>query len=209
MSNCPHCGAELETPLGCGSCAIPLATEAQLDPFAVFGLTPSQELEVSELERRHLQISRWIHPDYFAASPELRLLAEKNTGLLNGALESLGDPIRRADHLVRSLNGPTDSEVKEMPQAFLMEVLDWNEALEEARDAAPGSAERARAFKLLPDLEERKSAGMSAIQELLQPLPGEGGAALTSARQELNAIRYLDRALNELEALRLAEAETH
>jgi len=207
MSNCPHCGAELETPLGCGACKVPLDTQAPCDPFSALGLTPSQELETSELERLHLKYTRWVHPDYFAASPELRALAEKNTGILNGALASLGDPIMRADHLVRALQGPSDSELKDMPQAFLMEVLDWNENLQEAHAAAAGSPERARAFTLLPELEGRRSAGLEAINELLTPLPETGAEALESARRELNAIRYLDRALHELETLRLAEAE--
>ena len=207
MSNCPHCGAELETPLGCGACKVPLDTQAPCDPFSALGLSPSQALEASELERLHLKYTRWVHPDYFAASPELRALAEKNTGVLNGALSSLGDPIKRADHLVRALEGPSDAELKDMPQAFLMEVLDWNESLQEAHASEAGSPERDRAFKLLPELEARRTAGLDAINDLLTPLPDKGAEALASARRELNAIRYLDRALRELEALRLAEAE--
>ena len=207
MSNCPHCGAKLETPLGCGACKVPLATQAPCDPFSALGLAPSQALETSELERLHLKYTRWVHPDYFAASPELRALAEKNTGTLNGALSSLGDPIKRADHLVKALEGPSDAELKDMPQAFLMEVLDWNESLQEALESEASSPERTRALELLPELEERRAAGLSAICDLLIPLPAKGAEALASARRELNAIRYLDRALGELETLRLAEAE--
>ena len=207
MSNCPHCGAKLETPLGCGACKVPLATQTPCDPFSALGLSPSQALETSELERLHLKYTRWVHPDYFAASPELRALAEKNTGTLNGALSSLGDPIKRADHLVRALEGPSDAELKDMPQAFLMEVLDWNESLQEALESGASSPERTRALELLPELEERRAAGLSAICALLIPLPAKGAEALASARRELNAIRYLDRALGELETLRLAEAE--
>ncbi len=207
MSSCPHCGAELETPLGCGECKLPLEAQTPCDPFSALGLAPSQALDTSELERLHLKYTRWVHPDYFAASPELRALAEKNTGTLNGALASLGDPIKRADHLVRALDGPSDAELKDMPQAFLMEVLDWNESLQEAHASETGSTERARAFKLLPELEERRAASLDVINELLIPLPASGDEALTNARRELNAVRYLDRALRELETLRLAEAE--
>ena len=69
MASCPHCGAELETPLGCGACLSPLEVETSVDPFALFGLTPSFSIEGEELRTRHLQYSRWIHPDYFAADP--------------------------------------------------------------------------------------------------------------------------------------------
>ena len=207
MNSCPHCSAELETPLGCGACQVPLEIPAELDPFAALGLAPSFDIDDEELKKRHLEISRWIHPDYFAASPELRALAESNTGRLNGALESLEEPLRRADHLVSSLGGPDEAEVKDMPQVFLMEVLEWSEALEEARSSGAGSAQREAAFDLKPELEAQRSLRMEAITALLDPLPSSASEALTTARQELNAIRYLDRALSELESLRLADAE--
>jgi len=207
MTPCPHCGAELETPLGCGACQVPLEFSAELDPFAALGLAPSFNIDVDELKKRYLEISRWIHPDYFAASPELRALAEANTGQLNGAFEGLEEPLRRADNLVRSLGGPDEAEVKDMPQAFLMEVLEWSEALEEARSSEAGSAQREAAFDLRPELETQRSLRMEAITALLDPLPSSASEALTNTRQELNAVRYLDRALRELESLRLADAE--
>ena len=207
MASCPHCGAELETPLGCGACLSPLEVETSVDPFALFGLTPSFSIEGEELRTRHLKYSRWIHPDYFAADPELRALAEINTGLLNGALESLEEPLRRADHLLKVRGGPSESEVKDMPQAFLMEVLEWSEVLDEARAAEAGTPPREAAFKLKPSLDEERTARIQTITGLLEPLPESGSEALTTARRELNAVRYLDRALRELESLRLAEAE--
>ena len=75
MTTCPHCGAELETSLGCGACQVPLEVTPDLDPFAALGLAPSAALDVEDLKAKHLKISRWIHPDYFASSPELRALA--------------------------------------------------------------------------------------------------------------------------------------
>jgi len=207
MTACPHCGAKLETPLGCGACQLPLEVTSDLDLFAALGLDPSVTLDVEALKAKHLEISRWIHPDYFAASPELRALAETNTGHLNTALKALEQPMRRADHLVKNLDGPSESEVKDMPQVFLMEVLEWNEALEEARASDPGSAQREAAFGLKPDLEAQRSERIAAITKLLDPLPDSGSEDLTTARRELNAVRYLDRALGELESLRLADAE--
>ncbi len=207
MTACPHCGAQLETPLGCGACQVPLEVATCIDPFVALGLAPSVTLDAEDLKAKHLKVSRWIHPDYFAASPELRALAETNTGHLNAALEALEEPMRRANHLVKSLDGPSDAEVKDMPQVFLMEVLEWNEALEEARASDPGSPQREAAFGIKPDLEAQRSEHIEAITELLDPLPDSGSEALTTARLELNAIRYLDRALGELESLRLADAE--
>jgi DnaJ-domain-containing protein 1 len=207
MTACPHCGAELETPLGCGACQVPLEVPTSLDPFRALGLEPSIGLDAEALRTKQLQYSRWIHPDYFAASPELRALAETNTGHLNAALDALEEPMRRADHLVRSLAGPSDDEVKGMSQAFLMEVLDWNESLETAREADAGSPQRQAALNLKPELETQRTEHITAITQLLEPLPEPGSELLTTARLQLNALRYLDRALEQLESLRLADAE--
>ncbi len=207
MTACPHCGVELETPLGCGACQVPLELTADPDPFSLTGISPSFNLDVEDLRARHLKISRWIHPDYFASAPELRALAESNTGHLNGAIEALEEPLRRADHLIGGLGGPSEAEVNDMPQVFLMEVLEWNEALEEARAAEAGSAKREAAFKLKSDLAEQRAARIDSIAELLHPLPEPKSEALSAARRELNAVRYLDRVLLELESLRLADAE--
>ena len=40
---------------------------------------------------------------------------------------------------------------------------------------------------------------------MLNPLPTTGDAILTRARRRLNAIRYLDRALEQIRALRLED----
>ena len=88
-------------------------------------------------------------------------------------------------------------------------MLEWNEALEESRASDPVSAQRAAVFGFKADLEAQRSGRIAAITELLDPLPDSGSEALTTARLELNAIRYLDRALGELESLRLADAEDH
>ena len=51
------------------------------------------------------------------------------------------------------------------------------------------------------------TAGLDRIANLLDPLPERGSPRLAAARSELNALRYLDRALREIESLRLARAE--
>ncbi len=207
MSTCRRCGEALESPLVCGACRTLQPVDGEPDPFHVLGLQPTQCLDAREVERRVLRLSRLVHPDVFAtAPPEERELAERNTALLNGAREVLVDPVRRADHLVRSLGGPGDDEERQMPQEFLLEVLEWNEALEEARAAEPGSPERAAAAALRGPLSERRERCVAELESLLDPLPEPGSPALVEARRTLNAIRYLDRALSELEALRLEEA---
>ncbi len=71
MSECPSCGVELETPLGCSACGGLLDFDVQQSPFEIFGLEPSWQIDAAELRRRLLRFSRIVHPDYFGnAAPE-------------------------------------------------------------------------------------------------------------------------------------------
>ncbi len=93
-----------------------------------------------------------------------------------------------------------------MPREFLMEVLEWNEALEEAREAAPGSPAREALGALEDTLEERRKETLALLADTLEPLPERGAKALVTARRLLNAVRTLTRTTRELEALRLEQA---
>lgn len=207
MPDCPACNATLETPLACGVCGALIEVDGEFDPFAVFGLERKWAVDAQDLSKRLLRFGRLVHPDYYAAAGEAaRALAERNTASLNEAHELLSNDFRRADWLVRALGGPSESDERQMPQAFLMEVLEWNETLDEARGAAEGSAERAALDGLGETLDSERIDTMQRIGDLLTPLPDAGSAHLTDLRRELNAVRYLDRALRELKALRLQNA---
>jgi len=207
MSNCPACHAELETPLACGACSALIDGAGSLDPFAIFGLVRGWTIDQQDLSQRLRRFGRLMHPDYYAAAGDAaRELAEDNTAALNEAHELLSDDFRRADWLVRALGGPGESDERQMPQAFLMEVLEWNETLDDARNAAGGGPERTELEGLGQTLDTERAATMERIGAGLTPLPDDGSTALTALRRELNAIRYLDRARRELESLRLDDA---
>jgi len=206
MTACPECGAALETPLGCSACGALLECPADASPFAAFGLEPSAALDAAELKRALLRFSRIVHPDFHGADPARRALAERNAAALNDAYAVLSDDAARYDWLVRSLGGPDQDAERQMPQAFLMEVLEWNEALEEAREAPEGAPLPSSLEALAATWRAERTRALGEVARLLTPLPASGADALTEARRKLNAVRYLDRALNELRALRLARA---
>jgi len=203
--NCPRCNATLETPLGCGECNALLVADAALTPFELLGVEPRAELDTKELRARLLRFSRIVHPDFYGTDPELRALAETNTARLNEAHGILGDDFARVDWIVKLLGGPSEADDRQMPQAFLMEVLEWNEALEEARDA-DGTQLPASLVELEPTWIGERAATLRSAIERLTPFPEREAPVLADVRKSLNAVRYLDRALRELEALRLARA---
>ena len=82
---------------------------------------------------------------------------------------------------MRSLGGPAENEQRQMPQAFLMEVMEWNETLEAARESAPGSAARSGLPALEASLREQRESVLAELHRLLVPLPARGAPALAQA----------------------------
>lgn len=206
-TNCPECSAELETPLGCATCNALFAANEGLTPFELLGVEPNAELDAKDLRARLLRFSRIVHPDFFGTDDELRALAETNTACLNEAYGVLADDFARVDWILKWLGGPTEADERQMPQAFLMEVLEWNEALEEAREAG-GSELPPTLTELEPTWNNERAATLRRAIERLTPFPERDAPVLADVRRDLNAVRYLDRALRELETLRLARAAT-
>jgi molecular chaperone HscB len=209
MATCPRCSANLETPLGCLACGAVFqlgGDVSALEPFAILGLAPAYVIDLQDLRRRLLRFSRLTHPDFFATAGKTeKENAERATAVLNSAFALLSDDAARADQIVRSLGGPDENTERAMPKEFLMEVLEWNEFLEEARHANATPAEGAA--ELHRDLEARREQALATVAKLLEPLPARSSESLREARRALNVVRYIDRTLSELESLRLSRAE--
>jgi len=202
---CPSCGARPSTPLLCEACGELLEPRTPPSPFEALGIEPVFALDLGAARKRLLALSRALHPDFHGtADADTRRLAEDNTAALNAAFQVLADDLRRADWFVRSLGGPREDEERSMPGVFLQEVLEWNETIEEARSAAPGSPARAALASLAAELQRARAAGVQRVTGLLTPPPARGDAALRRVRQELNALRYMERALREIGELQLA-----
>ena len=65
MTACQHCGAELETPLGCAACGALADLQAGVSPFDILGLTPAFIVDGPDLKKRLKRFSRMTHPDFF------------------------------------------------------------------------------------------------------------------------------------------------
>ncbi|MEM1448513.1 MAG: iron-sulfur cluster co-chaperone HscB C-terminal domain-containing protein [Planctomycetota bacterium] len=170
-----------------------IQTDGALDPFTILGLEDSMEVDPADLKKRLRRFTRLVHPDFYALEGTENLaLAEENNALLNEAYDILSDDIRRADWLVRHLGGPSEKDLGGMPQEFLMEVMEWNEVLEEAEAGS-------QALRTLEDeLCAHRDRVTREIRTSLTPLPEHGAPALESTRKNINAYRYIDRAMQRI-----------
>lgn len=119
----------------------------ELTPFAIFGARPRFRINGEKLEAAYRQAIMKVHPDRFAdRSAAERRVAEQWTSRINEAFETLESPSKRASWLCAAAGHPIEAETNtSMPADFLMEQIEWREALEAGRGVeARECAERTR-----------------------------------------------------------------
>jgi len=99
--------------------------------FELFGLPVGYLLDNAELSERYRALQKVVHPDRYAnaAEHEKRLSLQQSI-FVNEALETLKDPLKRAQYLL-ILNGIDSSKLHEATHdaAFLMEQMELRETL--------------------------------------------------------------------------------
>lgn len=110
--------------------------------FELFQLPQQFTIDAAALDSAYHEVQHRVHPDRFAnASDSERRVAMQWATRANEAYKTLKNPFRRAAYLCE-LNG-VDLEVESntsMPPAFLMQQMEWREALDDARAAKDGAA---------------------------------------------------------------------
>ena len=153
--------------------------------FELYQLPIGFAIDEADLALRHRAVIDKVHPDRFAAkSPMEQRLALQWSTFANEAFDTLRDPIARALYLSQ-LNAPElagESVRVNLPQTFLMQQIEWREALEDgnvtaARDEV--SAAYDGALKLLREACEQQNwpdvqiviAQCQFIENFLRQLP--------------------------------------
>ena len=103
--------------------------------FELFHLPQQFALDAGALDAAYREVQSRVHPDKFVSATD----AEKRVAMqwatrANEAYQTLKNPQKRAQYLCE-LNGvdlQTESNTA-MPMAFLMQQMEWREALGEAR----------------------------------------------------------------------------
>jgi len=105
--------------------------------FTLLGFEPALELEEVELKRRFEHLRTQFHPDRFSQGSALeRRLAVQRAADINAAFATLSNPLSRAQ-LYFEWRGITLNEARSLDDAaFLIQQMEWREALEDARDNA-------------------------------------------------------------------------
>lgn len=162
--------------------------------FELFGLPQRYAQDRSAIDERWKQLQREAHPDRFAAQgASAQRVALQWSVRINEAYQRLKDPLKRAAYLCELLGAPIEAHSNTaMPPEFLMEQMEWREALDEA------SGEE--------ELDELSQRVIARRREMLgrigQLLDLEGDAP--AAAQQVRALMFIERFAGDIES-RLAQ----
>ena len=106
----------------------------QSNDFELFGVAEQFAQDASQLAERWKTLQKEAHPDRFAAQGSAaQRVAMQWSVRINEAYQRLKDPIKRAAYLCELHGAPIRAEDNTaMPAAFLMQQMEWREALDDA-----------------------------------------------------------------------------
>ncbi len=123
----------------------------QDNDFELFQLPLRQQLDLADLDQRWKTLQRQVHPDRFVAQgAAAQRVAMQWSVRINEAYQRLKDPLKRAAYLCELAGVPVEAHSNTaMPADFLMQQMEWREALDDADDAGAlqslaGEVEQAR-----------------------------------------------------------------
>lgn len=173
----------------------PPAFNPELDHFARLGLRLGFEQDRAEVDANYRTRSVGVHPDRFvAADSSSKRRAMEHASALNEAYRVVRDPVLRAEYLVRLGGIDLDSSdpntgAPKPSQAFLLDMIERRETLEDAADAGPSKLGRLRR-RVDVELED-------ALEDAVAALTSGNNRA---AAEAMVLHRYLRRYAEEIEA---------
>jgi len=184
----------------------------QSDDFELFGVSRRFAQDRAFLDARWKELQREAHPDRFAAQgPAAQRVAMQWSVRINEAYQRLKDPQRRAAYLCELHGAPIRAEDNTaMPAAFLMQQMEWREALDDARggdalDALDDETQAARRAALAVSRSHLDtSATMAWITAALERLATliDDRQDWAGAAREVRALMFIARFAHDIELRR-------
>ncbi|HTH60343.1 MAG TPA: Fe-S protein assembly co-chaperone HscB [Paraburkholderia sp.] len=160
--------------------------------FALFDLREQFALDADALDHAYRTVQAQVHPDRFAAAGDAqKRIAMQWATRANEAYRTLRDPLKRAIYLLhlRGIDVGAENNTA-MEPAFLMQQMEWREAIEDAVGAKNVDALDALASELRDDARAR-FAKLAALVD-----SGSNQAAAEAVRQ----LMFIERVGGEIDA---------
>ena len=160
--------------------------------FELLGLPARYAVDATSLERGYRELQTRVHPDRFAAASEPeRRVAMQWAARANEAYRTLRNPVERARYLLGLKGYDTEEESNTaMPPDFLMQQMEWREAVAEARGARNADALK----RLRDDIGESRVGMLRMLERAL-----DADADLDAGCSLVRKLRFLDKIEEEID----------
>lgn len=155
----------------------------QSNDFELFGLPRQFAQDTQAIDARWKALQRETHPDRFAAQgAAAQRVAMQWSVRVNEAHQRLKDPQKRAAYLCELQGAAIDAEHNTaMPPAFLMQQMEWREALDEAQ--LPADVQQIAA-----EVDQSRDAVLAQLADLIDAKHDYPGAA-----SQVRVLMFLDK----------------
>ncbi|MFN3167417.1 MAG: Fe-S protein assembly co-chaperone HscB [Phycisphaeraceae bacterium] len=161
------------------------------DPFATLGVDRRFDLDTESLRQTFLAASARAHPDQFV-DPIDQADAVDRMSRLTDAFRVLSDPESRARALLGLSGLEAECDRDKLPPDLLMEVMEVREEME----SAIVSGDAAELDRLRTWANERRAEHLNQLKTLFAT--NLDADAASRVRLELNALRYMQRMLDQM-----------
>jgi len=147
--------------------------------FELFEIPEQLVVDRSSLQKKFIELSRKYHPDYFATqSSEKQAEVLEISASLNKAWKTFQNPDETIKYVLRSKGLLEEEEKFQLPPGFLMEMMEINEQLAEAKmDGEPATITDLQStlnnlqneiYEPVKEIVEHYKEGVTTEKELLQ-----------------------------------------
>ena len=151
--------------------------------FELFDIAPRFAVDRGALDTRWRTLQAEVHPDRFAAQgAAAQRIAMQWAVRVNEAYQRLKDPLQRAAYLCELNGAAIEAENNTaMPTGFLMQQMEWREALDDAGDVAGVQA-------LEAEVSAHRNTALAALRHTLDDAHDFAGAA-----SQVRALMFVER----------------
>jgi len=163
----------------------------QQDFFRLFEISPRFSIDNAALDQRYRDLQSQVHPDKFShlSESEQRLSMQWSTRI-NEGYQTLRNPLARGRYLLSLQGVDTQEETNTaMPLEFLMQQMEWREALQDAIEAKDMDA--------LDVLSDNNRKETKALQQQLGVQLDESHDHLAAAGS-VRKLRFLEKLAEEI-----------
>ena len=168
----------------------PLSAQLAVNDFELFDIAQRFNQDRAALDARWKTLQREAHPDKFSAQgTAAQRVAMQWSVRINEAYQRLKDPLRRAAYLCELAGAPINAENNTaMPAEFLMQQMQWREALDDATTADALE-------NLHQEVLQTHATALDQCQTLIDVTQDFAQAA-----QQVRALMFVERFVKDIEA---------